>query len=414
MGPPLGRPSPALVRNTRALLAALGIAFAVALLTGSGSTTASGRLGGDYPSFYAAGKLLLEDPSRLYDPQAQAREQQGLFGDERDGGQLYFAYPPYDALPYAALAQLPYRLSYAVHTAAMVAAAVAALWLVRPMAPLVDRYFEQTVLAALVFYPLFKGVTGGQNTALVLLAVAAFARGMWDGRELLAGLAAGGLLLKPQYAVVLVVVLVVTRRWRSLGVVAAAGVLAYLAGAELAGWGWVGEWLDQVSWLAEADAPANGHNAISFLGVAESLWGFGAPVAQVVGWGLAAVAACLVAGWWWRAPRSAVPALMAVTAPVVLLVAPHAIYYDGGLLVLALAILAAGFATSTRTRWAVAVVYGISLLQPWSNSLRVAPVFVVTVGVLGWAAARWTAERRAARVPGPGAAGAAGAHPPIT
>lgn len=410
----VGRPSPELVRTTRALLVALGIAFAVVMLSGSGSATASGRLGGDYPSFYAAGRLLLEDPSILYDSAAQAREQQGLFGDDTDGGQLYFAYPPYDAVPYAALALLPYRLSYAVHTALMVAAVVGALWLVRPLSALVDRYFEQAVLASLLFYPLFKGVTGGQNTAVTLLLVAAFARALWDRRDVLAGLAVAGLVFKPQYAVPLVVALVVTRRWRSLGVVAGGGVLAYLAGAALQGWGWVSAWLDQVSWLAEADAPANGHNAISFLGVAESVWGFGEPAAQVVGWGLAAATLGLVGWLWWRADRAAVPALVAVTAPALLLVAPHAIYYDGGLLVLAFAVLAAGVAGSARTRWAVAAAYAICLLQPWSSSLRVAPVFVVTVGVFGWAVARRIEQSSASHGPRAGVADAAGARPSIT
>ncbi|MEJ5256161.1 MAG: glycosyltransferase family 87 protein [Acidimicrobiales bacterium] len=410
----LGRPSPSLVRGTRALLAALVIAFAVVIVSGSGSTTASGRLGGDYPSFYAAGRLLIEDRSALYDPAAQARAQQGLFGDDIDGGQLYFAYPPYDAVPYAALALLPYRLSYALHTILMVAALVGALWLVRPLTALVDRLFEQAVLASLLFYPLFKGVTGGQNTAVTLLLVAVFARAIWDGRDVLAGLAVAGLLFKPQYAVPLVVVLVVTRRWRSLGAVAAGGVLAYLAGAALQGWGWVRAWLDQVSWLAQVDAPANAHNAISFLGVAEAVWGFGAPAAQVVGWGLAAATMGLVGWLWWRADRAAVPALVAVTVPALLLVAPHAIYYDGGLVVLALAFVTIDRLESARTRWAVIAAYAVCLLQPWSSSLRVAPVFVVTLGVFGWAVAQAVWGSSTSAGPRGAVAEAAGGCPSIT
>ena len=72
----------------------------------------------------------------------------------------------------APLSHLPYRVSYALHTLLMVGATVAALYLVRPMLPLVDRHFELAVIGAVAFYPMYRAITGGQNTALTLLLLA--------------------------------------------------------------------------------------------------------------------------------------------------------------------------------------------------------------------------------------------------
>src|SRR4051812_30744108 len=82
-----------------ALLLALGVAFLISVLGGSGTTAAVGRLGGDYPAFHAAGEMVLAgDGDHLYDPHRQAAAQAPYYGDDDDGGYLPFAYPPVVAL----------------------------------------------------------------------------------------------------------------------------------------------------------------------------------------------------------------------------------------------------------------------------------------------------------------------------
>jgi hypothetical protein len=380
----------------RAILAALVLGFVVVVAAGSGSDAVSGRLGGDFPAFYAAGILVADDPAALYDAGRQAEAQTDLFADEEDGF-LSFAYPPYVAAPYAVLAELPYRAAYVVHTLVMAALVVAALAVIRPLVPAVSRHFELGLVASLIFYPLLAAVTLGQNTALVLLLLAGAFRLLHDERDLAAGLVLAGLLFKPQYALPLVGCALLARRWRvAAGAALGAGAL-YLVGAAVQGWGWVGPWVDHVRWFTEVDAEVNADNAISWLGMAEALWGVGDRVALAVGWGLAAVTAAGLAWCWWSAPPRGGDArrlawLMALSVPAMVLIAPHAMFYDAGVLVLALGVLASIGATAPAgerraTVAGLVVVWVAALAQSVGDVFPVAPLGPVTVAVLVWVVA---------------------------
>ena len=100
----------------RSLLAAIAVAFIFAVLSGSGASTFTGRLGGDYAAFYGAGRIIAEgDFEELYNWKRQLAAQQGLFpGEEKSF--LPFMYPTYVALAYLPLSLLPYRPSYIIHT----------------------------------------------------------------------------------------------------------------------------------------------------------------------------------------------------------------------------------------------------------------------------------------------------------
>ncbi|MEM7142160.1 MAG: hypothetical protein AAF548_14145 [Actinomycetota bacterium] len=79
-------PAPADRRLTlypKALLAALAVAFVIVLASGSGSDTASGRVGGDFPAFYSAGSIVADgDIDDLWDLEVQRAAQADLLGDE--------------------------------------------------------------------------------------------------------------------------------------------------------------------------------------------------------------------------------------------------------------------------------------------------------------------------------------------
>jgi len=54
---------------SRAAVLALAVAFLVVLLSGSGTTTLTGRIGGDYPAFYTAGQIVAAgEAANLYEP----------------------------------------------------------------------------------------------------------------------------------------------------------------------------------------------------------------------------------------------------------------------------------------------------------------------------------------------------------
>lgn len=323
-------------RLAAAVLVALGCAFAVVVVTARGSTGPTGRLGGDYPAFYTAGELVLDGRfDELYELDAQAAVQADLQGGEQ--GFLAFAYPPHVALLYTPLAALPYRAAYAVHTLAMVAACVGALWLLRPRIALLDREFPVVVAGALTSLPLFVALGLGQNTALTLLLGALVWRGLTDRRPVLAGIAAGLMWYRPQYGIPLTGLLLVGRQ--TAAVVWAGGVVAvsWLIGVAWGGWGWVGTWLDAVSRFVELDGSANAHNAVTPYGAVEALTA-PASTAALATWAVAggAAAAVLVLVWHHRVGTGKgadVDLAMAIALAGLLVVSNHSLYYDLGLLV---------------------------------------------------------------------------------
>ncbi|TML11000.1 MAG: DUF2029 domain-containing protein [Actinobacteria bacterium] len=375
---PLG--APWLTKIAVAIAAALAIAFAIALASGSGADTATGRLGGDYPAFYAAGRLITSSQrSDMYDPARQAQMQQGLFPADSEQGLLYFAYPPHTALVYAPLSHLPYRVSYALHTLLMVGATVAALYLVRPMLPVVNGHFAIVAIGAVSFYPMYRAITGGQNTALTLLLLAGSWRAVDADRDVVAGLLLGLLLFKPQFALPLIGLHLLARRWR-LGMSAAFTAAAcWGAGAALLGVGWFGRWLDSVRFFTDLDARVNRRNAVSFLGAADTLFGVGDSLGRLLGAALALVTVAALVFVWHNRDRHHLCAPMMVALPAIVLISPHAMFYDAGLLVLPLAALLA--TRHVQVREAVIVLWCAGLLDAAKQIIGLTPIFAVTIAV---------------------------------
>lgn len=371
---------------TRAALFAVVAAFAISVLGSTGADTVSGRLGGDFPAFYAAGSIAADgDWADLYDPDRQLAEQARLF-PESDDSFLYFAYPPHAAAVYRPLAAMDYRVAYVLHSVLMAGAAIAAVSLIRPMVPLVRSHFELAASLALLFNPVLRAVTGGQNTALTMLGVAGVWRLLHDDEDVGAGLVIALLLYKPQVAVPLAGVLVLGRRWRAVGATGAGGLVIWGFGAMLMGTGWVSTWWTEVRAFAELDADVNGHNAISWLGVAEHLAGAGTTTAYALAAPLV-VATVGAVSFVWLSGRFDLATRFAVTAAGILLMSPHAMFYDGGLLVITAAV--ALDRIGARAVPVVAAVWAGSWLQMGAGALDFAPLFVLMLGGLGVLAAQW-------------------------
>lgn len=374
----------------RVVLLALGLAVLVVVAGADGDAALTGTIGGDLPEFVGAGRIVAEgDGIQLYDPERQIAAQAGLW-PEGEGSAILFAYPAALAGPYAALDALDYRLVYLVHTAAMLAALVVAARLLVDRLPLLaGRSWIPLGLAfSLTFLPMFIGVFNGQTTALVLVLLVATWAALQDGRELLAGVAAGLLLLKPQYGVVIIGLLVLARCWRAVAGAAIAGVGLWAASAVLAGPGWVGRWWDLVRGLSDIDGGANLGNEVSPLGLAELVWGQGSTTATIVGLGLSAVVAvALVASL--RGLDLVDPRVPALVLPSLLLIAPHALYYDAGVLVVALAAVLPTIDPSRRAAVA-ALWWAFGFTHLAAGAVGVEPVALLVVATWAWALrSRW-------------------------
>ncbi|MEZ5168707.1 MAG: glycosyltransferase family 87 protein [Acidimicrobiales bacterium] len=369
----------------RLCLLALAAAFAFAVLSGDGSSTASGRLGGDYPAFYTAGTLVTEGRlGDLYDPAAQAAVQRDLLGGE--DGYLAFAYSPAVAALYAPLAALPYRTSYLVHTVLMVAALVGALWLIRPLVPLVDRWFSLVLAATVTSYPVFMAVGGGQNTALTMVLLAVIWRSLADDREVAAGIAAALMLFRPQYGLPMIGLLLIGRHHRAAATAVAGAAVTFLANATLLGWSWIGSWLDQVGPFLETDAEVNAANSVSALGFLQAVLGTESAVALVLG-----ATASLIVGavlvWTWWGDHADLGGRMAVTAIGLILLSPHAMFYDAGLVAFTLLVLV----DRRIVEWtAAAAVWALALAHLSRGALGASPFALVVAAVFVFVARELT------------------------
>lgn len=206
-------------------------------LTAQGLNDYAGRvLGTDFSNVYAAGVSVAQgDPAGPFDILQQQKNERALFGPDAD---LYgWHYPPYFLLVAWGLAQLPYIPALILWQIGSLLLYLGSLrLLLRKTAPglLQDRLW---ILLALGFGAVLVNLLHGQNGFLTA-ALFASALALLDERPLVSGLLFGLLCYKPQFAVVIPLVLAVTGRWRAFGaaaatVLAATAIVTLLFGAQI-------------------------------------------------------------------------------------------------------------------------------------------------------------------------------------
>jgi hypothetical protein len=340
-----------------------------------------GQLGGDFPAFYGAGSVVNESGyDKLYDAATQRAAQDGLIANE--GGYLFFAYPPFVATAYSWLAAFDYRVAYLIQMVLMGAAAAASVLLLRPVSQMVQRYPWAVLATVVLFEPLLASLIGGQNTALTMLLLAAAVRAELSGRPFVAGLAVGLLAYKPQYGVPLALLVAMGGRWRVLTGTAATWAALYLAGAVTSGIGWVGPWWEQATSFRDTNATVNGPLFVSWAGYVEHITGMGGAAGQLLG--LAIGAGGLVGlAWLWRRPGSTIEHRYAAAAVGLVLIAPQSLFYEAGLGVISLLLLADG---DRRWRVLAAATWVAGWLYVVTAGLVNTTVLVLALTTIGGAA----------------------------
>ena len=314
---------------SRSILFTLGVSFLIAVFGGKDVSTLSGRLGGDYPAFYGAGRIIAEgDWKNLYSVPQQIEVQKALFVNG-DTGLLPFSYPPFVALAYYPLSLVSYRISFLIHTLLMVGALILTIQLIRPFNAAIDRYHLSALVLALSFYPLFRAVFGGQNTAFLLLLTVGSWRAVSARREWCGGLVLGLLLFKPQFGIPLIGLYVLSGRWRVGLASVLTAVILYTLSSWVSGPLWVVPWAKFTWWFSQVDAGVNSTNSISWLGFLEAIWGTNSQAALILGWGMILLTALgLALLWIIRGRRANLTALLSITMPALVLLPPHVMYYD--------------------------------------------------------------------------------------
>ena len=375
----------------RLILIAIAAAFVIVITAGSGSDTATGHVGGDFPAFYSAGTIVAEgNIDGLYEPAVQAAAQVDLLGGE--DGFIMYPYAPYVAGAYSAFSGLPYRTAYVIHTALMVAALVGALILIRPMISLLDRWFSLILGATATAYPIFVGTSGGQNTALTLLLLAAIWRALAEDHEEWAGVAVALLLFRPQYALPMLGLLFLGRHWRAVGTACIGATIVYAINAAMAGPGWISTWITGVRPLLKADAEVNAANEIAPVGFLHAVLGADSTMAMIVG-GAISVGIGLALSWLWGKQRLDLDSRFAVTAAGLMLLGFHTIYYDSSLALFAVLIMLDRQLIDVRTTMAIWVV---GLIQLFKEPLGMSPLAPVVLALFALILNRlWLAQSMA-------------------
>ncbi len=221
--------------------AAMLVAFAVGILflavTAHGNSDYKGRpLGSDFASFYTAATYARAgDAQAPYDPQRQFAKEKAIFGSSVP----FFGWhnPPFFLLVITPLASLPYIQALLVWQFASLMLYLGALaLLLRSGHDPAPGTSWSWVVIALAFPAVFVNLIHGQN-GLFTAALLAGGLALLDERPVLAGAVFALLVYKPQFGVLIPVVLLATARWRAFGAAALTVILLAALVTDLFGFG---------------------------------------------------------------------------------------------------------------------------------------------------------------------------------
>jgi hypothetical protein len=174
-------------------------------------------LGGDFFNFWAASMMVLQGKAAaLFDAAQYSATLQDLYGSDFS---VRWLYPPHFLLFIWPLALMPYMAAYALFMAGTLAVfllVAARVWGGREIA-------LWLVLAPVTFLGILYGQTAFLVGAFMIGAIF-----LWDERPILAGILLGLLTIKPQFGVLIPLVLLLERRWLVIAV-ATATTLALVA-----------------------------------------------------------------------------------------------------------------------------------------------------------------------------------------
>ena len=300
------------------LLAGYVVGWSVLLLTLRRGLDAQGDPpGADFIIFYGVSRLTLAGQAiAAYAPHALLMAERAVFPASR--GVFLWCYPPTFQLMVWPLARLTYGAALAAWTAAGVAAYLATLSGISR-----DRRWW---LLALAFPGLFMNASQGQ-TGFWITAFLGGGLLLLNTRPMLAGALIGLLAIKPQFAVLAPLLMILSGNWRAFATAALTGVLFGVAATVALGF---------QSWPAFLGAAGAAARALAAgalplykdpsVFAALSLWGVPANLALAAHAVQASLAVILTAIAWRRPGAMELKAGLAVIATLIVL--PYLFDYD--------------------------------------------------------------------------------------
>jgi alpha-1,2-mannosyltransferase len=314
------------------MLLALGLVVAVAWVAMADRLVdyRGEPVGTDFANVYAAGQLADSgNAAGAYDPAKQHEAEMAAF-DGRPVPFYGWHYPPMFLTVAALLAFLPYGWALAAWMALTLPLYLAAIRAIIPR--------SETILVAAAFPAVLVNLGHGQNGFLTAALIGA-ALAILDRRPLLAGILIGLLAYKPQFGILIPLVLVATGRWQTFAAAAATVVATAALATLLFGTAIWPAFVASTAFTREVvlEAGGTGWQKIQSLFAAVRMWGGSVDLAYAAQGALfAALAASLV--WLWRSAAAfELKAAALVTAS--LLATPYILDYDLVALAVAIAFL---------------------------------------------------------------------------
>jgi hypothetical protein len=283
----------------------------------------------DFIHFYTLGDIARNGPiTDLYDPQTQYQHQIRLVPESAPERYLP-VYPPQTAVLFAPLSNLPYHFAatlWALFSVGVYIVSVRFAW--RSVQSALSN-FSLVAACAVAFPPFWSLILNGQTTAVPILAFTCGAIALAHGRKFLAGLALGLLFMKPQFGLMLALVVLTCGEWSVLAGLLVTACIQLILVLGMLGHTVVFEYLDLLPRLAELQSALepSAEQMHSIATVARLLPGYVAKITWVC-------ASALVAWMTVRVWRSFAPAYVRMGALVLgsVLVNPHVNLYDAAVL----------------------------------------------------------------------------------
>ena len=207
-----------------------------------------------------------------------------------------------------------------------------------------------------------------------------------SNREALAGIAAGLLAFRPQYALPLIGLMFLAQHWRAVLASVITIAATWSGTAAMLGASWLPTWLDAVVPFVERDAEVNAENSISLLGFLQAVWSPEATPATVAGAIGAAVVVVTLMWMWWRHVHFQLSDRMGALAIGMLLISPHTQFYDASVLAIAGAALLVRYDEGQlkgNVAASLAAVWLLGLSHIFADALGATPLAIVVVACFG-------------------------------
>ncbi|MBV9670377.1 MAG: DUF2029 domain-containing protein, partial [Acidobacteriales bacterium] len=334
----------------------------------------------DFRAFYTAGKILAEgNGTHLYNYEVQRQAQNVSVSYSADA--VPFVYPPFSAVPFAALSPLSYRAAFwtfFVFNIGLLVATVA--FLSRRLFELDVRW---TVPFALTFLPVAPALIQGQVTFWLFAIYGAFFWLEKRGKGFAAGLVLALALVKFQIALPVLLLYALWRQWRVVQGFAAGCCALLLASLAAVGWSGLRQYFAFMANIAtRVSAGADQAKFAMYPGGMPNLHGlfFAALGPGRLSTGLTLACSLALFGWAARQRRSSSMALL-----VGLLVSYHVQVHDLTLLLLPMGlVISSHAATGWQRRTALFACCALSAAPLYTvlGGLGAVPVMAFAIAAL--------------------------------